>query len=158
MADVKRAAACGFGVAFGFLISWGQFTDPDRIRDMLLLRDPYLYLMMATAVAIGTVGSRLLARRRARALVTGEPITWERLKPERRHVAGAALFAAGWAVTDSCPAPVAGQLAQGVGWSVFTLAGILFGVEAWFRVQERRARPRVAAEPRPGQASGAVAS
>ena len=41
-----RAAATLFGAAFGFLISWGQFSDPDRIRDMLLLRDPYLYLMM----------------------------------------------------------------------------------------------------------------
>ena len=35
----KKAAAVGFGVAFGFLISWGQFTDPDRIREMLTLSD-----------------------------------------------------------------------------------------------------------------------
>ena len=33
----------GAGAVFGVAMSWGQFVDPDRIRDMLLLRDPYLY-------------------------------------------------------------------------------------------------------------------
>jgi hypothetical protein len=39
---VTRAVAVGFGVVFGFAISWGQFTNPDRLREMLLLQDPYL--------------------------------------------------------------------------------------------------------------------
>src|SRR3954463_10447636 len=66
-----RLADCGFGALFGFLISWGQFSDPDRIRDMLLLRDPYLYLMMFSAIAVAGAGTLLLRRRRARALATG---------------------------------------------------------------------------------------
>jgi uncharacterized membrane protein YedE/YeeE len=144
-----RAAAAGFGVVFGFAISWGQFTDPDRIRDMLLLKDPYLYLMMATAVAIGFVGSRLLRRLHARALLTGDPVEWETSMPTRRHVAGAALFGIGWSVADSCPAPIAGQLAQGVLWSVFTICGVLLGVLLFLRWQERRAPGRTpAAAPR----------
>ena len=96
-----RAAAAGFGAVFGFAISWGQFTDPDRIRDMLLLEDPYLYLMMATAVAIGLVGTRLLRRFRTRALITGNLIGWEVTKPQPRHFGGAALFGVGWSVSDS---------------------------------------------------------
>ena len=63
-----RVAAVGFGAVFGFAIAWGQFTDPDRLREMLLLQDAYLYLMMATAVAVGFVGVRVLraaARTRA---------------------------------------------------------------------------------------------
>lgn len=151
-----KAAALGFGTVFGLLISWGQFTDPDRIRDMLLLSDPYLYLMMASAVAVGTVGSRLLRRARARALVTGEEVCLARDRPARRHVVGAALFGLGWAVADSCPAPVAAQLTQGVWWSVFTIAGIAIGVLGYLRWQESRARGRareaVAAAPRPGAA------
>ena len=35
-----RLVALGFGAVFGVAMSWGQFVDPDRIRDMLLLRDP----------------------------------------------------------------------------------------------------------------------
>jgi uncharacterized membrane protein YedE/YeeE len=127
--------AIGFGAVFGFAISWGQFTDPDRLREMLLLKDAYLYLMMATAVAIGFVGVRLLRRRHARALLTGTPITWSTSRPERHHVVGAAIFGVGWAITDSCPAPIAGQLAQGVMWSLFTIAGVMLGIALFFRRQ-----------------------
>ena len=89
--------------------------------------------MMATAVAIGFVGVRLLRRLHVRALLTGTPVSWSTARPERRHVAGAAIFGVGWAVTDSCPAPIAGQLAQGVLWSVFTIAGVLTGIALFFR-------------------------
>src|SRR3954451_1773225 len=128
-----RLAACLFGGLFGFLISWGQFSDPDRIRDMLLLRDPYLYLMMFSAIAVAGLGTLLLRRRRARALLTGERITIERTRPERRHIVGAAIFGVGWAVADSCPAPIAAQLTQGVWWSLCTIAGIFVGVEVFLR-------------------------
>jgi uncharacterized membrane protein YedE/YeeE len=130
---VTRAVAVGFGVVFGFAISWGQFTNPDRLREMLLLQDPYLYVMMATAVTIGFVGARVLRRRKTRALLTGTPIGWSTARPEHRQVAGAAIFGVGWAITDSCPAPIAGQLAQGVLWSLFTIAGVMLGIALFFR-------------------------
>ena len=139
---MTRAVPVGFGAVFGFAISWGQFTDPDRLREMLLLKDPYLYVMMATAVTIGFVGARLLRRRRVHALMTGTPIAWTTTRPERRHVVGAAIFGLGWAITDSCPAPIAGQLAQGVGWSLFTIAGVMLGIALFFR------RARVSAHAR----------
>jgi uncharacterized protein len=132
-----RIAAAVFGTAFGFLISWGQFSDPDRIRDMLLLRDPYLYLMMASAVAVGFLGLRLLRRAHAKALLTGQPIHYEVTKPDRRHIVGAAIFGVGWSIADSCPAPIAAQLTQGVVWSVFTITGIAIGILLFLRRQER---------------------
>jgi uncharacterized membrane protein YedE/YeeE len=139
--------ACLFGAAFGFLISWGQFSDPDRIRDMLLLRDPYLYLMMFSAIAVAGLGTWLLRRRRARALLTGEPLSVERTRPERRHIVGAAIFGVGWAVADSCPAPIAAQLTQGVWWSLCTIAGIFIGVEVYLRRREAAAAEAVAPHP-----------
>src|SRR3954464_14085678 len=145
-----RLAACLFGALFGFPISWGQFSDPDRIRDMLLLRDGYLYLMMFSAIAVAGAGVWLLRRRRARALLTGETISVERTRPERRHFVGAAIFGLGWAVVDSCPAPIAAQLTQGVWWSLCTIAGIFIGVEVYLR--RRAAAAAAAAEavaPRP---------
>jgi uncharacterized membrane protein YedE/YeeE len=139
---MRRAAALA-GAAFGFLISWGQFSDPDRIRDMLLLSDPYLYLMMAGSIAVAGAGTLLLRRRRAHALLTGERIEVERTRPERRHIVGAAIFGVGWAIADSCPAPIAAQLTQGVAWSLFTIAGIAVGVVAYLRRQERLGRRTV---------------
>jgi uncharacterized membrane protein YedE/YeeE len=134
------AAAVVCGAGFGFLISWGQFSDPDRIRAMLLLDDLYLYEMMFSAMAVGFLGIRLLRRFRARAVVTGEPVSWKTARPRANHIAGAAIFGLGWAITDSCPAPVAAQLTQGVGWSLFTIAGIFLGIELYFRRQERHVR------------------
>ncbi len=140
---VIRGVAAAFGVAFGFLISWGQFTDPDRIREMLLLEDPYLYLMMLSAIAVAFAGTWLLRRVHARALITGEPLSLDRTKPERRHFVGALLFGLGWAISDSCPAPIAAQLAQGVFWSIFTIAGIVIGIVLLLRFQERSVRRSV---------------
>jgi uncharacterized protein len=148
-----RVAAILFGSAFGFLLSWGQFTSPDRIRDMLLFEDLYLYEMMFSAMAIGFVGLRLLRRFHARALISGDVVSWVTERPARNHLIGAFLFGVGWAVTDSCPAPIAGQLAQGVWWSIATIAGVFVGIEIFFRWQERGVRakepepPRVSAEP-----------
>ncbi len=128
-----RRAAAFVGVVFGFLLSWGQATSPDEIRQMLLLEDPYLYLMLGSGVLVATIGTRLLRRARARALVTGEPVGWERLRPERRHVVGSALFGVGWAVSNACPGPIAAQLGQGFAWSLFTLAGVVVGVALYLR-------------------------
>ncbi len=142
-----------FGAGFGFLLSWGQFTNPDRIRDMLLLEDLYLYEMMFSAIAVGFIGIRLLRRFHARALISGGFVDWVTERPARHHLAGAAIFGLGWAITDSCPAPIAGQLAQGVWWSIATMAGVFVGIELYFRRQERlvgkpeRDRKRVPAEP-----------
>jgi uncharacterized protein len=130
-----RLVSVLLGAAFGFLLSWGQFIDPDRIRDMLLLRDSYMWLMFASAVAVGFIGIRLLRRARARSLLTGEPVSWTMARPERRHVTGAAIFGVGWAVSDVCPGPVAAQLGQGIWWSLVLLAGIGLGLILFGREQ-----------------------
>jgi uncharacterized membrane protein YedE/YeeE len=154
-------ASIGFGLAFGFLISWGQFTDPDRIREMLLLEDLYLYLMMFTAMGVGLVGIRFVRRRRATSVLTGEPISLKLERPRANHIAGAAIFGLGWAIADSCPAPIAAQLAQGVLWAIPTIAGTLVGIDMHFRRMARRtgaesARPRrtLLSLSRPGARSG----
>ena len=131
-----RVASVLLGAGFGFLLSWGQFIDPDRIRQMLLFEDSYMWLMFAAAVGVAFVGLRAMRRAGARAVLTGEPVAWTTARPERRHVVGAAIFGVGWAVSDVCPGPVAAQLGQGIGWSVVLLAGIAVGIEAFFRRRE----------------------
>ena len=144
-----RAAAALIGVAFGFLLSWGQATSPDEIRQMLLLEDPYLFLMLGSGVVVASAGVRLLRRARMRALVTGEPVAWHTLRPERRHVVGSVLFGTGWAISDACPGPIAAQVGQGFAWSLFTLAGVVIGVALSLRRQER-AEPASAPAPARG--------
>jgi uncharacterized protein len=137
--------ACAFGVAFGFLLSWGTLTDPGTIERMLRLQEAYVFLMMASAVAVAFVGVRLLLRGRRRALLTGEPIRVTADAIERRHVVGSVLFGLGWAVADACPGPVLAQLGQGLGYGVCTAVGVTGGA-LLFRARRRtaptRARPR----------------
>jgi uncharacterized protein len=135
----RRLVAVLFGVAFGFLLSWGRLTDPDVIRSMLRLQEAYVFLMMGSAVAVGFLGVRLLTRRPRHALLTGEALAVRREPVARRHVAGAALFGIGWAIADTCPGPIAAQLGQALPWALCTAAGVTGGV-LLFQTRRRRAR------------------
>lgn len=138
---MTRLVAALFGAGFGGVLAWAQLTDPDRIRQMLLLEDAHYYLMMATAFAVGTLGIRVLLRSRAHALVTGEPVSVDLAPVERRHITGSILFGLGWAVTNSCPGPIAAQLGQGLWWSLFTLTGFMIGASAHAQLADRAAAP-----------------
>ncbi|MGZ8635185.1 MAG: DUF6691 family protein [Solirubrobacteraceae bacterium] len=140
-----RLAAAAVGVLFGFALSWAGTTDPDAIRNMLLLDDLYLWGMFAVAVATATVGVRLLRRRRARALVGGEPIAWETQRPQSHHLVGSVIFGIGWAISNACPGPIAAQLGQGFAWGLFTMVGVLLGIELFFRLERGATVP---ADPR----------
>jgi uncharacterized protein len=72
---------------------------------------------------------------------TGEPVAWNRPRPERRHVVGSLVFGTGWAIAGACPGPIATQLGQGILWSLFTIAGLAAGVMLY---QRRDARPEPA--------------
>ena len=149
----RRLIGLGLGVLFGFVISWGHFTDPDEISQMLLLEDLYLWKMFAVAVAVAFVGSRVVRGRRA--WLVRERVGWSTSRPSRRHFTGAAVFGVAWAVAASCPAPIAAQLAQGVWWSLFTLVGVGVGVLVY---QRRATGPPLDAGPdTPAEAPAAPA-
>jgi uncharacterized membrane protein YedE/YeeE len=130
---VRRLAAFAVGAVFGLTLSWSGMTNPDVLRDGLLFRDPYLMLFFASALATTFVGLRVLKALQARAVLTGEPLSWTTVRPERRHVAGSVLFGTGWAVADVCPGPIAAQLGQGVPWALATAAGLVIGVLVYAR-------------------------
>jgi uncharacterized protein len=120
-----RAAGLGVGVVFGVILSWSGMTAPDVIRDALLFEDSYLFLFFASAVATAAIGLELLRRTGVRG--------WTQARPERRHVVGSLVFGLGWGLSDACPGPVATQVGQGIGWGLFTLAGIVLGVYLYLR-------------------------
>ncbi len=108
-----KAVSAGFGVVFGFLLSWGQLTDPAVIQEMLRLESAYVFLVMGSGIAVGFTGVRLLRRASFRAVLNGELVSWPTERPQPRHVVGSVLFGLGWALSDACPGPIAAQLGQG---------------------------------------------
>jgi uncharacterized membrane protein YedE/YeeE len=144
---VIRSTAAAFGVVFGFVLSWAGLADPSFIHKMLSLQTAYPYLLMATSIALTLTATRLLARGRARALLTHEPVRWSTLKPERRHVIGGSMFGLGWAMSSACPGPVAAQLGQGFGWGLCTALGIFVGVRIYLRREVAQAHQHAGLAP-----------
>jgi len=134
--QVKLAAAI-VGAVFGITLTWSGLTDPAVIRAGLLFEQSYLFLFFAAALGVAFAGTQILGRLRPRALLTGERVEWTTESPDRRRLGGAALFGIGWAVAGACPGPIAAQLGQGVGWSLFTLAGVVIGIVLYLRLQRR---------------------
>ena len=126
-----RLAGLVVGLVFGVVLCWSGMSDPDVIRGALLLEQSYLFLFFASAVLVASVGVHLLRRRHA--VLTGERIDWPATRPERRHILGSVLFGTGWALSAACPGPIATQLGQGIGWSLFTGAGMVAGVWLFLR-------------------------
>ena len=147
---MKVLAGTLVGLVFGVVMSWSGMASPEVIRKALLFEQSYLFLMFASAVATAWIGQALLRRRAdRRALLTGETLTYAREPAQRRHVAGSLLFGLGWGVADACPAPIAAQVGQGVGWALFTLAGVGGGVWLYLRRSATETEPASDAH-RPG--------
>jgi len=123
-----KSIGFAFGVAFGFVLGQSRVTEYDVIHDMLLLRQPDVFLLMMSAMFTAAVGVRLLRALNARSVLGGAPVAWTTQPPRARHLAGSALFGIGWSIACTCPGPVAAQLGRGQLASVFTIGGLLIGI------------------------------
>lgn len=133
-----KAAGLLIGIGFGFVLGWSRLTDYDVIHEMLLLHRFDVFLMMGSAVATAAVAARLLRGLGVRSLVGREPIAWGVTRIGRNHLAGGLIFGVGWAISGTCPGPVAAQLGRGQFAALFTLAGIFCGVALFGHLQQRR--------------------
>jgi len=109
---------------------------------MLLLKEPHVFLIMGSAVAIAAIGVRVLKLGNARCIVTGEPVDWAVEQPRTRHVTGSILFGIGWTVAGTCPGPVAAMIGEGRLAGVPVAVGLLAGVAV-----QRMLAPRKSVDP-----------
>ena len=115
------------GGAFGFLIVDGGLSDYTVIHDMLLLREPDVFLLMGSSFAVAMPLLWILPRRRWKTPMAGE-LRLNRVEIERKHVYGGAVFGAGWAVAGTCPDPAIG-MAMGCGLlGIVVMAGLGSGI------------------------------
>jgi uncharacterized membrane protein YedE/YeeE len=137
-----RVAGGLIGVVFGVVLSWSGMTSPEIIREGLQFQSAYLFLFFFAAVTTSFIGLRILKVKAPPALLTGETIAWETVKPERRHVVGSLIFGVGWGVSGACPGPIATQLGQGIWWGIPLSIGVVGGILLFRRLQARQARER----------------
>jgi hypothetical protein len=88
----SRLVGLGIGLVFGVVLSWSGMSSPVVIRQALLFQSAYLFLFFASAVLVASVGLFLLRRRRTRALLTEQLISWPRESVGRGHIVGSIIF------------------------------------------------------------------
>ncbi|MBI3970485.1 MAG: YeeE/YedE family protein [Chloroflexi bacterium] len=115
------------GVAFGFLIFAARLSDYEVIHNMLLLREPDVFLLMASAIGVAMPLLWILQRRRWQTPLGGE-LDLAHDKVKRKHVFGAILFGTGWAVTGTCPGPAIAMTVGGNVLGIFVMAGLTTGL------------------------------
>ncbi len=112
---VRRAVAgLATGTLFGVGLAMSQMTNPEKVLSFLTLLpgwDPSLLLVMGAAVAVTFLGYRL---------VLGSPPLFDddhslptNRVIDRKLLAGAAVFGAGWGLAGYCPGPALAGLASG---------------------------------------------
>ena len=144
MSRSARWSALGVGAVFGFLLTVSGLGDYHTIHDGLLLKNPYIFLMMASAMAVAFAGLALL-RWVGRTRFAG-PLSLPHQRIERRHVYGGAIFGLGFGVGATCPGMAVAMTTTGGLYGVVVLVGLLGGL--WLRgaVERRQQRP-VSTEP-----------
>jgi len=136
------------GLVFGLGLLLSGMADPAKVLGFLDLAgawDPSLMFVMGGAVGVGAVAFAA-ARRRTRSLL-GEPMQLPTATAiDRRLLAGALLFGAGWGLAGFCPGPALVALGLGEGKAAVFVAAMLAGMGLFEFVQRRRlaARPEAA--------------
>jgi uncharacterized membrane protein YedE/YeeE len=145
-------SALAVGAAFGFLLTASGLGDYDTIHDGLLLRNPYIFLMMASAMAVAFAGLAVL-RWLGHTRFAG-PLSLPHQRIERRHVYGGAIFGLGFGVGATCPGMTVAMTATGGLYGLVVLVGLLGGL--WLRGSvERRQQRTPSTEPETSAATRA---
>ena len=118
------------GLAFGFVLAASNLNNYDVIHDMLLFREPVVYLILASAVAVAMPLLWLLQKRSWRTPLGGQ-MELVNARVERKTIFGAMFFGTGWAVAGTCPGPALAMATGGTFLGLFVVAGFALG--AWMR-------------------------
>ena len=129
------------GLLFGLGLILSGMTDPGKVLGFLDLFGPWdhsLALVMGGAIAVG-VGAFALAKKRTVSFFGSVMRLPTHDDIDRRLVAGAALFGAGWGMAGFCPGPALVSLAAGQAAAAVFVISMVAGM-ALFEAMERGQR------------------
>lgn len=121
------------GALFGFLLSRAGATTFDFYAELFLFTNLQLLWVIATAGAVGIVGTFVLKRLHVRAWADGRPLSFQGKPMRKSLVLGALLFGIGWGLSGACPGTAPAMLGEGKLLAGFTLIGILLGTYLYGR-------------------------
>ena len=144
---VKVLVAAFAGLMFGAGLTVSRMIDPAKVLAFLDFAgiadgswDPSLALVMVGAI-VATYAGYALAFRRPRPVCTAEFSLPTNKGIDRRLIAGAVLFGAGWGLVGYCPGPAIAGLGLGATKTMVFVAALLAGMGAYHLIVERTPRP-----------------
>ena len=122
------------GIYFGIVLIKSQVISWFQINDMFHFKDPYMYLVICSAIAVGMVSVFLIRRFEART-IEGAPIVIKQRPFHPGNVIGGTIFGMGWAITGACPGPIYALVGAGNFLMIVTFLGAMTGMylDAFFQ-------------------------
>lgn len=114
------------GIGFGFLLTKSEVISWFRIQKMFRFEEPYMYLIIGTAVIVGAISVQILKIFGIKSIskeeldFSGKPLT-------KGTVIGGVIFGIGWSITGACPGPIFAQIGTGEYAAFVTLIGAVLG-------------------------------
>ena len=113
------------GVYLGILFTKSEVANWQRVHDMFLFREAYMYLIIGTAIVVAMISMLLIKRFSIKSIEGEKKITY---KPKPYHtgvIIGGMLFGAGWAITGACAGRIR-EIGAGEWMAHLTLGGALY--------------------------------
>lgn len=122
------------GIYFGIVLTKSEVVRWQRVHDMFLFREPFMYLIISTGIVVAAV-LMLVIKKLGLKTIQGAAIEYEPKPFHTGVVFGGMIFGAGWAITGACPGPIYAQIGGGAWMALFTFAGTLAGMYlyAWLK-------------------------
>jgi hypothetical protein len=127
------------GVLLGVVFVKSEVLSWYRIQEMFRFQSPYMYLVIASALAVAALSVQLLQQLGIRSL-DRELIT---IKPKEmtprgiRYWIGGTLFGLGWGLLGACPGPIFALIGAGITSMSVALLSALAGTWIYGALQSR---------------------
>ncbi len=115
------------GSIFGIILTESEVISWFRIQKMFRFEEPYMYLIIGTAVITGIIAVQLLKKLKVKS-ISNESLVYSGKDLNKGTVIGGILFGIGWAITGACPGPIFAQLGAGEFAAIATFVGAVVGV------------------------------
>ena len=115
------------GTYFGVVLTKSEVVRWQRVHDMFLFKEPFMFLIIATGIGVAMVSMQLIKTLSVKT-IQSKPIKYEPKPYHTGVILGGIVFGAGWAITGACPGPIYAQIGGGAWMALFTLAGALAGM------------------------------
>jgi len=114
------------GVYFGIILVKSQVASWFRIQRMFHFEEAHMYLVLASAIAVGAVAI-LVIKRLGVHTIDGNVAQIKEKGFHKGVIAGGMLFGMGWVITGACPGPIFDQIGNGEWAALATFSGALVG-------------------------------